>query len=74
MEADVINGAVSVVAENTNVTASRAGTRAVGAGEPTDVLFNLTNAVDDNGKITDEKLYNDLEELVRHMEFCFWSS
>ena len=59
MEADVKNGSVTVVAENTNVSASRAGTRAVGPGEPTDILFNLTNAVDDNGKITDEKLYND---------------
>lgn len=61
MEADVKNGAVSVVAENTNVSASRAGTRAEGPGESTDDLskLNLTNTVDDNGKITDEKLYND---------------
>ena len=61
MEADVKNGTVSVVAENTNVIASRASTRAIGPGESTDDIskLNLTNTVDDNGKITDEKLYKD---------------
>ena len=61
MEADVQNGAVSVVAENTNKTASRVATRAEGPGESTNDIskLNLTNTVDDNGNITDEKLYND---------------
>jgi LruC domain-containing protein len=59
LEADVTNGAASVVAENHQFAESRGGTRAEGPGEPTDVLFNLTNTVDDNGKITNEKLYND---------------
>ena len=59
LEADVTNGAASVVAENQQFVESRGGTRAEGPGEPTDVLFNLTNTVDDNGNITNEKLYND---------------
>lgn len=59
LEADVTNGAASVVAENQNIVASRAGTRAEGPGVSTDALFNLTNTVDDNGNITSEKLYND---------------
>ena len=60
MEADVINGAVSVVAENTNVSASRAGTRAVGPGESTDDLsaLNLTSTINSSGKVT-EKIFND---------------
>ncbi len=61
MEADVKNGAVSVVAENKNVSGRRAATRATGAGESTNDLskLNLTNLIDDSGNLTDEKLYND---------------
>ena len=59
LEADVKNGTASVIAERQQDAGSRGGTRAEGPGESTDVLFNLTNTVDDNGKITDEKLYND---------------
>ena len=61
MEADVKNGAVSVVAENTNVSASRAGTRAEGPGESTDDLskLNLTHLIDNSGNVTSERLYND---------------
>lgn len=59
LEADVTNGAASVVAENQQFVESRGGTRAEDPGEPTDALFNLTNTVDDNGNITDERIYND---------------
>lgn len=61
MEADVQNGAVSVVAINDNVAASRGITRATGPGESTDDLskLNLTNIITDDGTVTDEKLYND---------------
>ena len=61
MEADVKNGVASVVAENQQVVAARGGTRAEGPGVSTDDLsaLNLTNTVDDNGNLTDEKLYND---------------
>lgn len=60
MEADVKNGAASVVAENTNV-ASRVATRAAKTDELTDDLskLNLTNIIDNSGKVTSEKLYND---------------
>lgn len=61
LEADVKNGAASVVAENQQVVAARGGTRAEGPGVSTDDLsaLNLTNTVDDSGNLTDEKLYND---------------
>ncbi len=61
MEADVQNGAISVVAENSYTASSRGITRATGPGESTDDIskLNLTNTVDEKGKITDEKLYND---------------
>ncbi len=60
MEADVKNGAVSVVAENKNVS-SRAATRAAKTDELTDDLskLNLTNIIDNSGNVTSEKLYND---------------
>ena len=60
MEADVQNGAVSVVAENTNKTASRVATRAEGPGESTDDLSKLilTNTVNSSGKVM-ETIYND---------------
>lgn len=59
MEADVKNGAVSVVAENLPTT--RALTRATGAGVSTDDLsvLNLTSIIDKNGNLTGEVLYND---------------
>ena len=61
LEADVNNGSASVVAENTLVVAVRGGTRAEGAGVSTDDIsaLNLTNTVDDNGNVTDEKIYKD---------------
>ena len=61
MEADVQNGAVTVVAKNNHVSASRVATRAAGPGEPTDDMskFNLTNTVDKNGNVLNEQLYND---------------
>ena len=61
MEADVINGAVNLVAINNNTNASRVVTRALGAGESTDDMskLNLTNIIDNSGNVTDEKLYND---------------
>ena len=61
LEADVKDGAASVVAENQQVLASRAGTRAEGPGVSTDDLskLNLTNTVDNSRNITSEKLYND---------------
>ena len=61
LEADVKDGAASVVAENQQIVEARATTRAVGPGEPTADLskLNLTNTVDDNGNITSEKKYND---------------
>lgn len=60
MEADVKNGEVSVVAENTNVSASRVATRAAGTGESTNDLskLNLTTLIDNNGKLTGDKLFN----------------
>lgn len=60
MEADVKNGAASVIAENHQVAATRGGTRAEGPGVSTDDLskLNLTNIVND-GKVTNEKVYND---------------
>ena len=59
MEADVKNGAVSVVAENHPTT--RALTRATGSGVSTDDLsvLNLTSIIDKNGNLTGEVLYND---------------
>ena len=61
LEADITNGTASVVAEKQQVAGSRGGTRAEGPGESTDDLsaLNLTNTVDNNGNVTDEKLYND---------------
>ena len=61
LEADVKNGAASVVAENQQVVAARGGTRAEGPGVSTDDLstLNLTNMIDDNGNVTSEKKYND---------------
>lgn len=61
MEADVQNGAASVVAAKHQVAAARRGTRAEGAGESTDDLskLNLTNTVNSNGKVQDLKVYND---------------
>ena len=65
LEADVKDGAASVVAERHIIADTsadtRAGTRALGPGESTDDLskLNLTNTVDDNGNVTTEKLYND---------------
>ena len=57
MEADVKNGAASVVAENHQVATTRGWTRAEGPGESTDNLskLNLTNTV---GSVK-ERLYND---------------
>lgn len=61
MEADVQNGAVSVVAENSNVSASRPATRAMGPGESTDDIskLNLTNIITKDGTVTDERRYQD---------------
>ena len=61
LEADVNNGAASVVAENQQVVATRGGTRAEGPGVSTDDLsaLNLTNTVDDSGKNTGERIYKD---------------
>ena len=61
MEADVQNGAASVVAENHQVVDARGGTRAEGPGVLTDDLsaLNLTNIIEDNGTVTNQKLYND---------------
>ena len=62
LEADVNNGSASVVAENQQVVAAtRGGTRAEGAGVSTDDIsaLNLTNTVDENGNVTDEKIYKD---------------
>ena len=60
MEADVQNGAVSVVAKNENA-ASRAATRAAGEGVATDDLstLKLTHIVNSNGTSTDERIYSD---------------
>ena len=60
MEADVKNGAASVVAENHQVATTRGWTRAEGPGVSTDDLskLNLTNIVS-GGKVTNEKVYND---------------
>ena len=57
LEADVKDGAASVVAEKHQVAESRGGTRAEGPGESTDDLskLNLTNTV---GGVK-ERLYND---------------
>ena len=61
LEADITNGTASVVAENQTVVASRGGTRAEGPGVSTNDLsaLNLTNIIEDNGTVTDQKLYND---------------
>jgi len=61
MEADVKDGAASVVAENNQVAATRGWTRAEGPGVSTDDLsaLNLTNMIDDNGNVTSEKKYKD---------------
>ena len=61
LEADVKDGAASVVAENNQVAATRGWTRAEGPGVSTDDLsaLNLTNLIDDNGNITSDKKYND---------------
>ena len=61
LEADVKDGAASVVAESQQVASSRAGTRAEGPGSSTDDLskLNLTNLVDNSKNITNEKVYND---------------
>ena len=61
MEADVKDGAASVVAENTQIATTRGFTRAEGPGESTEDLskLNLTNIVNSSGKVTDEKIYND---------------
>ena len=61
MEADVKNGAVSVVAENHQIASVRGLTRAEGPGVSTDDIskLNLTNIVNGSGKVTDEKIYND---------------
>ena len=61
LEADVKDGAASVVAENNQVAATRGWTRAEGPGVSTDNLsaLNLTNLIDDNGNITSDKKYND---------------
>ena len=61
MEADVQNGTASVVAENHKIATTRALTRAEGAGVSTGDLsaLNLTNTVDDNGNVTDERIYKD---------------
>lgn len=61
MEADVVNASASVVAMNNNIAGTRAFTRAAGPGEITNDLskLNLTNLVDDNGNVTDNKMYND---------------
>ena len=60
LEADVKDGAASVVAEGHKVYATRSATRAEGPGESTDDLskLNLTNTVS-GGKVTNEKVYND---------------
>lgn len=61
LEADVKNGAASVVAENQQVVTTRGGTRAEGDGVSTSDLskLNLTNTVKSNGTVTNEKIYND---------------
>ena len=61
LEADVKDGAASVVAESQQVIASRGGTRAEGPGSSTGDLSRLylTNLVDNSGNVTSEKLYND---------------
>ena len=57
LEADVKNGAASVVAENQQVVAARGGTRAEGPGESTNNMskLNLTNTI---GGVK-ERVYND---------------
>lgn len=61
MEADVVNASASVVAMNNHVAGTRAFTRATGPGEATNDLskLNLTHLIDDNGKVTDQRMYND---------------
>ena len=61
LEADVKDGAASVVAKAHQVYATRAATRAEGPGESTDDLskLNLTNLIDGNRNVTSEKKYND---------------
>ena len=60
LEADVKDGAASVVAEKHQIASARATTRAVDNGESTDDLskLNLTNTIS-NGKVSNEKIYND---------------
>ena len=60
LEADVKDGAASVVAEGHKVYATRAATRAEEPGVSTNDLskLNLTNTVS-GGKVTNEKVYND---------------
>ena len=60
MEADVKNGAASVVAENHRVATTRGWTRAEGPGVSTDDLskLKLTNVVNSSGKAI-EQVYND---------------
>ena len=50
LEADVQNGAASVVAENTSAATSRAATRAPGAGESTDDIASLKMGLKTDGK------------------------
>ncbi len=61
LETDVKDGAASVIAENHPVAASRAGTRGQGFGESTDDLtkLNLTNIIENDGTVTNQKIYND---------------
>ena len=61
LEADVKDGAASVVAEKHQIASARATTRAVGNDESTDDLSKLilTNTVNSSGKATTEKIYND---------------
>ena len=60
LEADVKDGAATVVAEKHQIASARATTRAVDNGESTNDLskLNLTNTIS-NGKVSNEKIYND---------------
>ena len=60
LEADVKDGAASVVAKANQVYSTRAATRAEGTGVSTDDLskLNLMNTVNSSGKVTG-KVYND---------------
>jgi hypothetical protein len=61
MEADVKNGAASVVAEKHKIATTRGLTRATGPGESTNDLSKLilTNTVNSSGQATNERVYND---------------